>query len=274
MGLKKLTFDEALNTAKDDAFFNWYLTNKTNGIFNDLGGKCEATSSNGKITFKDGFVSIYGRRIYIENGTNISVSLDSTKKGYVILKVDTINNEASLTLKEGTSSNYPSLTQTNLLESDGVFEFPMVGYSKTTTSLTLDKSVIKYIETNQTKIDSNYDTLNKKINSKVEDLEETIEGKQHGMLCYFSGITKQSGDLFYYDLSAIMKTHSEGLLCFKAGGSFIAVAIPMIRSQSSFTFDYRYLNTWYQGSIEYSNYTVTIEVANEAHLHEYVYYYY
>ena len=97
MGLKKLTFDEALNTAKDDAFFNWYLTNKTNGIFTDLGDKCDATSSNGKITssngkitFKDGFVSIYGRRIYIENGTNISVSLDSTKKGYVILKVDTI----------------------------------------------------------------------------------------------------------------------------------------------------------------------------------------
>ena len=26
MGLKKLTFDDALNTAKDDAFFNWYLT--------------------------------------------------------------------------------------------------------------------------------------------------------------------------------------------------------------------------------------------------------
>lgn len=41
MGLKKLTFDEALNTAKDDAFFNWYLTNKTNGIFTDLGDKCE-----------------------------------------------------------------------------------------------------------------------------------------------------------------------------------------------------------------------------------------
>ena len=46
MGLKKLTFDDALNTAKDDAFFNWYLTGKTNGIFNDLGGKCKATSAN------------------------------------------------------------------------------------------------------------------------------------------------------------------------------------------------------------------------------------
>ena len=87
MGLKKLTFDEALNTAKDDAYFNWYLTNKINGFFYDLWNKCEATSINGTITFKDGFVSIYGRRIYIDNGTSISISLNKTCKGYVILSI-------------------------------------------------------------------------------------------------------------------------------------------------------------------------------------------
>ena len=27
MAVTKLTFDEALNTAKNDAYFNWYLTN-------------------------------------------------------------------------------------------------------------------------------------------------------------------------------------------------------------------------------------------------------
>ena len=180
MGLKKLTFDEALNTAKDDAYFNWYLTNKINGIFYDLGNKCEATSINGTITFKDGFVSIYGRRIYIDNGTSISVSLNKTCKGYVILKVDTVNNEVSLTSKEGTSSNYPSLSQTNLLSEDGVFEFPMVGYSKTTTSLTLDKSVITYIRTNKDERNDGDTNLKQLFKYDIATVNNTINSKQHG----------------------------------------------------------------------------------------------
>ena len=244
MGLKKLTFDEALNTAKDDAFFNWYLTNKTNGIFTDLGDKCEATSSNGKITFKDGFVSIYGRRIYIENGTNISVSLDSTKKGYVILKVDTINNEASLTLKEGTSSNYPSLTQTNLLESDGVFEFPMIGYSKTTTSLTLDKSVIKYIETNQTKIDT----------TRNNCLTQVSEAKTE----------LKSESTYKFNISSMISKPAV-LITFACCNNIFAVSLNTLKGTTNLTFTYNYLGSNYNGYIERSGDYLYIELGSSTH---------
>ena len=264
MGLKKLTFDEALNTAKDDAFFNWYLTNKTNGIFTDLGDKCEATSSNGKITFKDGFVSIYGRRIFIENGTNISVSLDSTKKGYVILKVDTINNEASLTLKEGTSSNYPSLTQTNLLESDGVFEFPMIGYSKTTTSLTLDKSVIKYIETNQTKIDTTRNNCLTQVSEAKTELNNRINGLQHGLRCQSFTFPTKSESTYKFNISSMISKPAV-LITFACCNNIIAVSLNTLKGTTNLTFTYNYLGTNYNGYIERSGDYLYIELGSSTH---------
>ncbi len=264
MAIRKLTFDDSLNTAKDDAFFNWYLTNKTNGIFADLGDECEATSSNGKITFKDGFVSIYGRRIYIENGTSISVSLDSTKKGYVVLKLDTVNNEATLLAKEGTSSNYPSLTQTNLLESDGTFEFPMVGYSKTTTSLALDKSVITFINLNKTISDNVYNTLILRINSEVSKLNDTIEGKQHGMKCEIIQYPSQDRETFKFNISSIINKDA-CLITFACCNNIFAVSLNLLKGTTNITFSYKYLGTDYQGYLERSGNDLYIELGSSLH---------
>src|SRR5574344_942201 len=99
MALVKLTFDGAINTAKNDAIFNYYLVNKQNGIFYDLGGRLTASISNGKITFVDGFVSIYGRKVYVEENTSIIVTLDSTAYGIVVIKADTSTNAVTLELK-------------------------------------------------------------------------------------------------------------------------------------------------------------------------------
>ena len=227
MGLKKLTFDDALTTAKDDAFFNWYLTGKTNGIFNDLGGKCKATSANGKITFQDGFITVYGRRVYVENGTSISVPLDSAKKGYVIVKIDTVNNEVTLALKEGDASNYPTLTQTNLLEEDGIYEQPLCSYEKTTTSLVTGMHEVTLIKDMKT-------------------------------------LYTNSGALYTYNITSIMdKDHM--IISAHIGNDFILAPLRMLKSVTSFSFTYHYLNSTYTGTIEYSSGNLYFELAQSSH---------
>ena len=52
--------------------------------------------SNNYISFQAGYVQVYGRRIYVESGTKISVSLDGTAYGYVIIKIDLGNNAITL----------------------------------------------------------------------------------------------------------------------------------------------------------------------------------
>ena len=88
-----------------------------------------ATSSNSRITFSDGYVMAYGRKVYIEEGTSIDITLDSSACGYVVVSIDTSQNKVTLHTKEK-SSGYPALTQDNLLESDGKYELPICSYIK------------------------------------------------------------------------------------------------------------------------------------------------
>ena len=264
MGLKKLTFDDALNTAKDDAFFNWYLTGKTNGIFNDLGGKCKATSANGKITFQDGFITVYGRRVYVENGTSISVPLDSAKKGYVIVKIDTVNNEVTLALKEGDASNYPTLTQTNLLEEDGIYEQPLCSYEKTTTSLETGMHAVTLIKDMKTLYTQADNSIKNNLNYAVEDIEDTISRKQHGVSSYSLTWSKNSGALYTYNITSIMdKDHM--IITAHIGNDFVLVPLRMLKSVTSFCFTYHYLNGTYTGTIEYSSGNLCFELAQSSH---------
>src|SRR5574344_1779902 len=116
MAVVKLTFDGSLNTAKQDAAFNHYIASGQIGIVKGLGGEVVATSSNSRITFSDGYVMAYGRKVYIEEGTSIDITLDSSACGYVVVSIDTSQNKVTLHTKEK-SSGYPALTQDNLLES-------------------------------------------------------------------------------------------------------------------------------------------------------------
>lgn len=82
---------------------------------------------------------MYGRIVYIEENTSVSVSPDSFKYGYVVLGIDTSNNTVELYIKES-NGTYPSLTRTNLLTDQGLYEFKLCTYAKTTTSVTLSST--------------------------------------------------------------------------------------------------------------------------------------
>ena len=137
MGIQKITFDGASVSAKMDADLYHFLFSNRIGILSGIKNSVSFTLANNTITFQDGYIAVYGRLIYIENNTQIAVSPDSAKSGYVILGVNTSSNEVTIYLKEQTGS-YPSLTRTNLLNTAGLFEFVLCAYTKTTTSVQLN----------------------------------------------------------------------------------------------------------------------------------------
>lgn len=149
MGLVKITFDGSSVSAKQDADINHHLTGLVPaGIIRGLGSELSYSVSNNYITFQDGYVQIYGRRIYVEAGSQVHISLDSTRYGYVIITVNLTSNTVTLGIAETTSSAYPGLTQQDLHKSGTIYQFPICKYSKTATSLSVDSSFKRtYIQT-------------------------------------------------------------------------------------------------------------------------------
>lgn len=166
MGLIKITFDGSSVSAKQDADINYHLTGLVPaGIIRGLGSELSFSASNNYITFQSGYVQIYGRRIFVESGSQVYISLDSTKYGYVVITVNLSSNNVTLSIVEGTS--YPTLTQQNLATGGNIYQMPIARYSKTTTSLTVDTSFQRvYIETPLSVADSGYEKAKAFMNTK------------------------------------------------------------------------------------------------------------
>ena len=135
MGLIKITFDDARVTSKDDADYYHHLASKKNGILDGVLGKCVPSVSNSNISFQSGYVQVYGRRVYVESGTRMAITLDGNAKGYVYIKYDLGNNAVTLEKKE--STNFPTLREDDLMNGGLIYEFPIAKYQKTASSLTL-----------------------------------------------------------------------------------------------------------------------------------------
>lgn len=147
MGVQKITFDESSVSAKIDADIYHFLLSHEVGIFKNFKNSVSYTLANNVITFRDGYISIYGRLLYIENNTQITITTDALRYGFVVLGINTTNNSATIYTKENASS-YPSLTTTNLLNSDGLYELVLCAYTKTTSSVTLNNSYERLFITN------------------------------------------------------------------------------------------------------------------------------
>lgn len=137
MALVKITFDGSSVSASQDAVLNHFLCGEISaGILKGIGSELSYSVSNNYITFQDGYVQIYGRRIYVQPASQVYISLDSTKYGYVIIDVNLSTNNVSLTKVEA-SSTYPSLIQENLLNGGNRYQFPIAKYLKSTSSIEL-----------------------------------------------------------------------------------------------------------------------------------------
>lgn len=259
MGLIKLTFDGSLNTAKQDAIFNYFLLNKKNGIFKGIGGEIKARTSNGSIYFDDGFVSIYGRRIYIEHNTSVPILMNQTAYGVVVVKVDTASNGVTIITKEGAGETSPSLIQENLLEVDGVFELPICYYYKTTSTLVLNTIGVEYITTNQEDLTVVKNQMNAAINSKECYIKTDL------IMCKSS-----SGEIHLFDLSSL-KGRTDVLVTMYAANNLITFSLRYFAGYSCLYFNYTRAGQFYSGQISYDDSILTIETAIAEHKIERIY---
>jgi len=252
MGVTKLTFDGALNSAKNDALFYYYILNKQNGVFRGLGGNITPRVSNSQIIFTDGFVSAYGRRAYVENNTSITISLDSTKYGLVVLRINTSSNTAVLTKLEGTASAYPVPTQDDLATDDGIYDVVLCEYYKTASSLTIGVTKVSYIELDTTLI-SNAETR----------LTDKINAIQNGMKVKWFTPSSTSSGRYTFNLSTYGT--KSGIISFELCNNCFSLALDLAKQTSGRTFYYRYLNSDYQVNVNASGNYVYITPGNTAH---------
>lgn len=249
MGIQKVTFEGGNVTSKVDSDLYHYLFSSDVGILKDLKSECAFTLANNTITFGDGYISVYGRIIYVESQTTIGVTPDSSKYGYVVLGVNTSDNSASIYLKEQVG-NYPSLSLTNLLTTDGLYEIVLCAYSKTTTSVTLNASYSrKFITNDKTRVSE----LETSILNRYYPVRKTVSKIQNGIY-QFSGTnsTELSQSIIYVTINNTVVITIPGDALFIFVGSNTSVA-------------YRYANSDYTLGVVYENGIVTFSCGSTIH---------
>ena len=188
MAIQKITFDAASVSSKMDADINHFLTSGVNGIFYGILGRCQASVSNNYISFQNGYVQVYGRRIFVESGTKISVSLDGSAYRIGVIKNDLGNKTISLDKKEA-SSAYPTLVQNDLMNGGLIYEFPLCRYTKTSSSITLDSTYDPpYIKNDQTKINEKATEVKNDASSKYGYLYDGWSHLSYGHCYTFDNI--------------------------------------------------------------------------------------
>jgi len=249
MGVQKVTFDGANVTSKIDADLYHFLFSSDVGVLKYVKSQCSFTLANNTITFLDGYVAVYGRIIYIENQTTISVTPDSSKFGYVVLAVDTQANTVTIYIKEAVGT-YPVLTQNNLQNADGLYEFAVAAYSKTTTSVSLINDFERSTITSD--------------RQRVNELETKINERFYPQRLL---ITKISNGV--YRFGEVNSTILMESILYVVIENTTIVSIPtnqlfiVVGSNSSLS--YRYGGADYSLSISYANGLVTLSLGNTSH---------
>ena len=246
MGIQKITFEGANVTAKIDADLYHFFNSFNVGILKGLKNECSMTLANNTITFQDGYISVYGRVVYIENQTTIGITPDSSKSGYVILGVNTSTNEVNLYLKEQTNG-YPALTLTNLINNDGLYEFVLCAYTKTTTSVTINQVYQrKFIISHQTIIND----LEQKLLNRYTPQRKTLTKVSNGVYRFFGTSSTELRESLVYVL-----INNTTVISFPGDSLFIHIG-------SNRNVSYRYAGSDYSLSVVYEEGFVTLSCGN------------
>lgn len=249
MGVQKITFDGSSVTSSHDADLNNYLFGVGTGVLVGCRGSVQYTLASNTITFDDGYVMIQGRLIYIEKNTQIVITPDNNRLGYVVLNVNLTTNEVSIYIKEQ-SASYPNLIQNDISSGQGQYEFALCAYSKTTTSVTLNHSYSREILTNASTLVS---SLEEKMNNKLEPRLITPTYLSQGVY-RISGY--YSNDLLRAFIVILLGNGTvvnlPGPLIFEILGSYTSVG-------------YSYNGTSYSMYVSYQNGNLTLTCGSTTH---------
>lgn len=259
MGLVKITFDGSSVSAKQDADLNYHINGMVaDGVLKGLGNGLTVSTSNNYIIFSSGYVQIYGRRIFVEQNTQIYISLDSTKYGYVIIDVDLTTNTVNLSKAES-SSGYPTLTQQNLSKEGTRYQMAIAKYSKTSSSLTLDTSF------KPTQIDTPLSVANDGYNRAVSYFRNN---------CYcYAGKASQYSQELYLSTAQANKKNDTYFIAKMSTGQIIGFPGFDFSGLSNYSCSYCDGGTTYSVVIGYSESSrrVSFTCSNKNHYVAYVY---
>ena len=252
MGIKKLTFNGENNTAEQASKIHLALQSSPCGILEGIGNECAYTFANNLVTFKDGYVSIYGRIIEIENNTTIQLDPDGNYYGYVILKIDIDNELVSLELKQALS--VPELTKANISLGTGVYELPLVKYQKTISNVYIlsntENLIVKSINTVKSEL--------------LEYLSDEIADSTNEVKTQFVPLKLQSGKDFFYEINLVnYPTTIFGVIINKNVDKIFYNGITS--SGSSTGFNYRYIGVDYYAPVSNVNGELKITLAADSH---------
>ncbi len=249
MGIQRIIFDGANVTSKIDADLYHFLFSKDVGVLKGLKQECACTLANNTITFLDGYVSIFGRIVYVENQTTVAVAPDSVKFGYVVLCVDTSANSVSLYTKEEVGT-YPTLIRTDLPSVDGIYELALCAYTKTTTSVTLTGSFERFVvELDKARVDA----LEAELLARFYPQKMLITMVSNGVYRFGTiNSVSLSQSVFYVVIENTTVVTFLGELLFLVVGSNTSVG-------------YRYAGSDYTLNVSYAGGNVTLTCGNTAH---------
>lgn len=241
MSVVKITFDGSSVSSKQDADLNYFLSgNVVAGVLSGLADELKYSVSNNYITFKSGYVQIYGRRLFVEDGTSVYVSLDADKKGYVILDVNMVDNTAIITNVEAVGS-YPTLTQENLNTTGNRYQFPIAKYSKTTSAITMDTFTVDVIK-------PSLDVANEAFELMEEGVAEAVqiattagdEAKALGTEGYNNAVT-YAKSICNYSYVSVGYSSGTSYRFSLSWSSISASLIVIVLNRSTFTIPGRYI---------------------------------
>lgn len=251
MGIKKLTFNGENNTAEQASKIHLALQSSPCGVLQGIGNECSFTFANNVVTFKDGYVSVYGRIIEVENNTTIQLDPDGNQYGYVILKIDIDLEIVTLELKEAVS--FPSLQKDNISLGNGVYELPLVKYQKTTSNV--------YILSNtEALIVKNIDGVKSDL---IDSLTDEIADSMAEVNTQFVPLKLQSGNDFYYEIN--LADYSTTIFGLIINRNVDKIFYNGITSGSATGFNYRYIGVDYYAPVISVNGELKISLPEATH---------
>lgn len=167
----------------------------------------------------------------------------------MVLGVNTSTNEVSIYLKEQAGS-YPTLTQNNLIDGNGLYEFVLCAYSKTQTAVTLDRAYGRIFINS---IDTRIEELKNKLRNDMSPKEFQATKISNGV----------------YRITGVRSDMLMRSVIYIVVGSNRVVTLPGILMfqgiSSAFSVSYEYSSTTYSMYINYVGGNMTMTCSSTSH---------
>lgn len=166
--LKGHSYDKQVYYSVVDRLINNTFLNGTNGIFSDIGNKCNLSYTNNSVTINNGFFIVQGGITEVVDSETLSVVLDGS---YCVLvyEIDMSKVNTDVSFVQGqfkiltSQSSYPVLTQQILTENSGVYQYEFARFKANSNGISEFKDSRTFI---------NYDNIFQYIQEQIEMIED------------------------------------------------------------------------------------------------------